>query len=79
MIKRKSDDMTVTIKSNTNDNYHVSLEMENRYGNDVYIVQVCPCIDDSICGYPEKEMIYSIADKKNAYATYNRYMKKYCN
>ena len=62
MIKRKSDDMTVTIKSNTNNNYHVSLDMENRYGNDVYIVQACPCIDDSRCGYPEKEMIYSIVN-----------------
>ena len=70
--------MTVTINSCKNDAYYVSLSIENRYGNDVYIVQACPCIDDYRCDYPEREMTYPINDKKKAYATYRRYVKKYC-
>ena len=70
--------MTVTIENYKNDYYYVSLEIENRYGNDVYIVQICPRIDDCRCGYPIREMTYPVKDKKKAYATYRRYINNYC-
>ena len=71
--------MTTVIKQNTQNGYYVSLSLINSYNNDMYVVQVCPWINESMCGYPEKEMTYSIEDKKKAYDTYNRYIKKYCN
>lgn len=70
--------MTVTVNSCKNDNYYITLEIEHRYENDIYVVQACPCIDDYECGYPEREMTYPITDKKKAYATYKRYVKRYC-
>jgi len=70
--------MTVNINSCKNDAYYVSLSIENRYGNDIYVVQACPCINDCECGYPEREMTYPIKDKKKAYATYRRYINNYC-
>ena len=70
--------MTVCVENYKNNDFYISLTIENRYGNAFYMVQVCPCFDDSRCGYPIKEMIYSIKDKKKAYATYRRYIKKYC-
>lgn len=71
--------MTTVVKQHTNDNYYISLSIETRYGNDIYIVQVCPCYKNSdLCGYPIREMAYPINEKKKAYATYRRYVKKYC-
>lgn len=70
--------MTTVIKSCESNDYYVSLNIENRHGNDVYIVKVYPCIDECKCGYPEKETTYSINDKQKAYETYKRYIKKYC-
>lgn len=71
--------MTTTIKQCKSDPYYVSLEVtKNRCGNGIYVVQVCPCIDECRCGYPEREMTYAIQDKEKAYATYRRYVRKYC-
>ena len=69
--------MTTVIKQYKNNNYYITLEIENRYDVDVYVVQVLPCIDDSRCGYPIMEMSYPIKDKKKALATYRRYVKKF--
>ena len=69
--------MTTTVRSCMNDNYYITLEIERRHGNDIYVVQACPVIDVYECGYPEREITYSINDKKKAYATYRRYMKRY--
>jgi hypothetical protein len=65
--------MTVTIKEHITDNYYITMEWEK---SNIYIVQACPIIGN-LCGYPEKQMIYSINEKKNALATFNRYKKKY--
>ena len=69
--------MTTIVRNCKTDNYYITLEIERRNENDIYVVQACPCINDYECGYPEREMTYSIEDKKNAYATYRRYMKRY--
>ena len=69
--------MTMVEKSHTNDNYYISLEIKMEYGTSFYNVQVCPIISDSICGFPIREMIYSIIEKEKAHRTYERYMKKY--
>lgn len=70
--------MSVTVEQYKTDNYYVTLEIENRYGNNIYIVQACPCYKDGLCGYPEREMTYPISEKKKAYATYRRYIRNYC-
>jgi hypothetical protein len=70
--------MTTTIKSHTANGYYVEINIQNKYNMTFYTVSACPCFDETRCGYPEKEMVYSLAEKKNAYATYNRYIKKYC-
>lgn len=71
--------MTTVIQQHTNNSYYVSLSITRKYGNEIYVVQVCPCYENNTCGHPEREMTYPISNKKNAYATYKRYVKKYCN
>lgn len=34
--------------------------------------------NNNMYGYPEREIVYSRTEKKNAEATYRRYVKKYC-
>lgn len=70
--------MTVCTNSHTENGYYVTMEIERRYNHDVYVVKVCPCIDEFRCGYPIKEITYPINDQKKAYATYKRYINKYC-
>ena len=70
--------MTTTIKQCDSDDYHVSLDVENRYGNEIYVVYACPRIDECRCVYPEREMTYAIQDNEKACATYRRYVRKYC-
>lgn len=67
--------MTTVIKSHKNGDYYVSLEI-TKYN--IYVVQVCPQFDDYNCGYPIREMTYPMSEKKNACATYRRYIQKYC-
>ncbi len=71
--------MTTIIESNANKQYCVRLGIEVRHNREIYIVQACPCFDDSRCGYPEKELTYPIIERRKAYAAYKRYIKKYCN
>ena len=66
--------MTFTIKEHINRNYYISMELDK---SNIYIVQVCPRINEDLCGYPEKKMTYSINEKSKAQATYNRYKKRY--
>lgn len=66
--------MTVTIKQHTTKNYYITMEWDKR---NIYVVQVCPIIDENLCGYPIREMTYSINEKQKAIATFNRYKKKY--
>ena len=69
--------MTVTEKSHLNDNYYITLDVEEgRYGF-YYEVQVCPRISENECGYPVRRMAYHMGDRTKALATYKRYIKKY--
>lgn len=70
--------MTTVISSHTSNLYYVSIDIERRYESEIYVVQVCPCINEYMCGHPEREMIYPITEKKEAYATYRRYIRRYC-
>lgn len=69
--------MTIVEKQHRNANYSITLEMvKGRYGF-YYQVQACPRISDCECGYPVRSMTYALSEKKKAYATFNRYKKKY--
>lgn len=65
--------MTFVEKNHTNENYYISLS----YENNCYSVQVCPRIDECLCGYPIRTMTYALSEKDKALATYKRYVKKY--
>lgn len=69
--------MTIVVESCITDNYLISIEIEERYGNRYYKVQACPKRGDVMYGYPEREMAYRMNQKDKAYATYKRYKKKY--
>ena len=64
--------MSFVIKQHHTENHYIFIALENN----LYIVRVCPLYDWG-CGYPIREMLYHYSDKKKAYATYNRYIKKY--
>ena len=69
--------MTITEKSHLNDRYYITLNaVKGRYGF-YYEVQVCPRIGENECGYPVRNMMYSLNDKANALATFRRYKRKY--
>ena len=70
--------MTVAIEQYETDKYYVEIAIENRYGNNIYVVQICHRFDSGLCGFPINKMVYSIDEKKKAYATYRRYIRKYC-
>lgn len=65
--------MSLVEKQHTNDNYYISLEVKNN----CYVVQVCPRINENLCGYPIREMTYTINEKEKANSTFKRYVKKY--
>ena len=67
--------MTQVIKQHTENGYYVVLEWVKV---DIYKVEVCPCYSNGMCGYPVREMVYPLGEKKKAVATYNRYVRKYC-
>lgn len=69
--------MTVVVRSHQNENYSISLAIEQGYYGPYYSVQVCPRISYCECGYPIRDMSYPINDKKRANATFNRYKRKY--
>lgn len=70
--------MTVCIESYKGNGNYCEIEVAESYTNIVYVVSVCPIIDDSLVGYPIRKAIYPIIEKKKAMATYRRYIKTYC-
>lgn len=66
--------MTVSIKEHINKNYYISMEWDK---NNIYVVQVCPRYNDNLCGYPIREMTYTLNEREKALATFRRYKKKY--
>ena len=66
--------MTMNIKQHKNNNYYITMEWDK---SNIYIIQVCPIIDENLCGYPIREMTYALNEKQKALATFNRYIKKY--
>ncbi len=66
---------TVVIASKETKNHYISVELQNRYGNNFYIVQVCPKQKDNLCGYPIREVIYR--SEKKAKAAFNRYIRTF--
>jgi hypothetical protein len=69
--------MTTTVKSYTNENYYVSLEIKTSYNSNYYEVSVCERIGECECGCPINSITYSMEEKAKALATFNRYKKKY--
>jgi hypothetical protein len=69
--------VTTVERSYTNNNYHITLEIDERYGRNYYTVQACPMIGEHLCGYPVRQMTYAMNEKSKAINTYNRYVKKY--
>ena len=69
--------MTTVVKSHTTKTHYITLELEARSRGYVYIVEACPRIDDCRCGYPERQMLYAMSERKKAEATFKRYCKRY--
>lgn len=65
--------MTFVEKCHKDKKHYISISIQNN----LYVVQVCPVQSDHYVGYPIRKITYSITDKKKAYATYRRYLKKY--
>ena len=70
--------MTVCIESYKGNGNYCEIEIAESYTNIVYVVSVCPIIDDLLVGYPIKKATYPISEKEKAMATYRRYIKTYC-
>lgn len=69
--------MTIIEKSHTNENYYITLDIEEgKYGG-YYVVRVCPRISDCMCGYPVREYAYPLTEKEKAYNAFKRYQRKY--
>ena len=67
--------MSTVIKQHKENGIYVVMEWEK---SNIYRVASYICYHDGRCGYPIKEMTYSINEKKKAEATFRRYVKKYC-
>ena len=70
--------MTVCIESYKGNGNYCEIEIVEGSTNNIYVVSVCPIIDDLLVGYPIKKATYPISEKKKAMATYRRYIKTYC-
>lgn len=69
--------MTIVERSHKNSNFHITLEINERYGRSYYEVQVCPMIGKHLCGNPIRQTTYAMSEKSKAVRTYSRYVKKY--
>lgn len=69
--------MSITVEQYKNDEYYICLYITREYDMEIYVVEACQNFSDYV-GRPFRSMSYSIKDKKKAYATYKRYIKKYC-
>ena len=54
--------MTVCIESYKGNGNYCEIEITESYTNIVYVVSVCPIIDDSLVGYPIINAIYLIIE-----------------
>lgn len=70
--------MTTVIASHKTKGYYITLSLETRTYGSVFVVEACPRINDCMCGYPERQMLYGEDEQKKANATFKRYCKKYC-
>ena len=69
--------MTIVLEQRRNENYYISLNIVRGYKQDYLEVQCCPLINKDFCGAPIKSITYSLNEKKKAYNTFKRYVKKY--
>lgn len=69
--------MTVFLEQHETDKYYVSIAVERRYNREIYVVHITENVG-GLYGYPMLECTYPISEKKKAYATYRRYIRKYC-
>lgn len=69
--------MTIVLKQHSNENYHITLNIKNRFSQDYLEVQCCPLINKDFCGTPIRSITYSLNEEKKAYDTFKRYVKKY--
>ena len=69
--------MTTVLKSYKNKHFYICMEMEHKYNRDYYLITVNPVYNDNLCGYPIRSMVYSLDERKNALATFNRYKRTY--
>lgn len=68
--------MTLTIRTHNTKTHHITMEAEGTG----LIVQACPFIgdpSDHLVGYPQNKAVYHHTERKNANATFRRYVKKY--
>jgi len=65
----------VTLASKETPKHYISMELQNRYSNNFYVVQVCPIQEGSLCGYPIRETIYR--NESKAKRTFNRYCREF--
>lgn len=68
--------MSITIEQYKNDEYYICLYITRKHDMEIYVVEACQNFGYYV-GSPFKSISYSIDDKKKAYATYKRYIKKY--
>ena len=69
--------MTINIMKHKTDKYYIYMEAGFTERGTYYEVAVCPMLEDHMCGYPIRNMIYTSSEEKQAKATFRRYVKKY--
>ena len=67
--------MTTVLKQYNNEKKYVYLETYIKWGKSVFEVGLCDIVGE-ICMSPYKEITYSYNNKKNALATYYRYVRE---
>lgn len=65
--------MAVTLKNATTKTHHICIEAN---GN-LLTVSACPLLGGGLCGYPDNQCVYHYSERKQAFATFRRYCKKY--
>ena len=70
--------MTLAIKQHKENGKYITMFWEKGYNNGgIYVVEAYEEYNGQYT-YPFKKMTYAYNDKKNAEATFRRYVKKYC-
>ena len=71
--------MTKLVKSKVGNGHYVAMTVKHIYTYVYQVIEVYLLSIDDIGGYPIYCKSYAADHKKNANATYYRYVKKYCN